>query len=78
MENFKAGLAARGLLDGGMVVHYLVELERPTAGLRDYFAGAAPEMTPEDARVFHFFVQEKLKGLKRLATEIDTGYAQDV
>jgi hypothetical protein len=78
VDKFKAELTERGLLDGGMMAHDIAELERPTARLRDYFAGSATELTPEDARVFHFFLQEKLKGLMRLAVEIDAEYAKGV
>jgi hypothetical protein len=54
----------------GPARHALVRLD-------EFFAGAAPYLTADDAEVFRAYLQMHIEGLEALAREIDEEYAKD-
>ena len=58
--------------------HRLGEIEHAIARLRGYFTRDDSGLSPEDARVFLFFIRGKLEQLARIARDIDGEYAKDV
>lgn len=73
-----AALKERGVEDSGFISHHLGEIEHAIARLRGYFTRHDSGLSPEDARIFHFFLCAKMKGLAQIAAEIDDDYTKDV
>jgi len=82
IEAFRDALARRGIeIDTYDPIKHIYELlEHPLAELENFFrsakAGAQPNINPETAYIFAFFVRAQINELRQIAEEIDDDYAR--
>ena len=78
IEQFKADLAERDILEAHENITYNLKLvDYPLQELKKYFC--TPDEThinERDAYIFAYFVEQRTKGLFKIATELDEEYSQ--
>ena len=78
IEQFKADLAERDILEAHENITYSLKLvDYPLQELKKYFC--TPDEThinERDAYIFAYFVEQRTKGLFKIATELDEEYSQ--